>query len=137
MGSREMSGIEPVFAGFRKRDGMVVPFRRQKIENAIRRAAEAVARDEGKQASLAVPVHVTDRVIEQLNDAASEYYVYPDDDGQRIPDIEDVQDLVEILLAEQRRDAGRGRLQALPQAARAGAPAHPRARTVTRRTRWT
>jgi len=88
------------FDGFRKRSDLVVPFRREKIEKAIRRAVEAVARNIGEEPDKKVARTVSDRVIEQLNTPASEYYVYPDEHDRRIPHIEDVQDLVEILLAE-------------------------------------
>ena len=91
-----------VFHGFRKRDGMVVPFRREKIERAILHAAEEVSRRDHTELNTALPARITDRVLEQLNDPGSEYYVYPDDQGRRIPEIEDVQDLVEIVLAEER-----------------------------------
>ena len=43
---------------------------------------------------------VTDEVLRQLNTPQSEFYVHPDDNNRRIPKIEDVQDLVEIVLAE-------------------------------------
>ena len=88
------------FDGFRKRDGMVVPFRREKIETAVRKASDAVGRREGGVLDAALPARITDRVIAQLNDPSSEYFVHADEHGQRIPKIEDVQDLVEIVLAE-------------------------------------
>ncbi len=88
------------FDGFRKRSGLIVPFRRDKIENAIRAACEAVARDSDYSPAADLPVSITDDVIEQMNLRQSEYYVYPDEDDRRIPKIEDIQDLVEVLLAE-------------------------------------
>ena len=88
------------FALFRKRDGMEVPFRRDKIEMAIQHAGDAVARRGGTTFDPAIAKQVTDKVIEQLNDPLCEYYVFPDEDARRIPQIEDVQDLVEIVLAE-------------------------------------
>ncbi|MBN2288426.1 MAG: anaerobic ribonucleoside-triphosphate reductase, partial [Candidatus Glassbacteria bacterium] len=36
-----------------------------------------------------------------LDDPTSEYYVFPNEKGDRVPEIEDVQDLVEIVLAEE------------------------------------
>lgn len=90
-----------MFDGFRKRDGTLVPFRREKIERAVRMAAEAVARREGLTFSEDLQSRITDRVVQQLNDPSSEYYVFPDAEGRRVPEIEDVQDLVEITLAEQ------------------------------------
>ena len=88
------------FDGFRKRTGLVVPFRREKIETAIQRAAEEVARRERTECHPALASRIADRVLDQLNDPISEYHVFPDESGHRIPDIEDVQDLVEIVLAE-------------------------------------
>ncbi len=90
-----------LFDGFRKRDGIVVPFHRRKIENAVRRAAEEVARRDRQPMTPGLPERIADRVIAQLNDPTSEYYVPPDEHGQRIPAIEDVQDVVEIVLAEE------------------------------------
>jgi len=93
--------IAPRFDGFRKRNRMVVPFHAEKIETAVFRAAEAVARQEGLMPDRALSQRITDRVIEELNNPLCEYYVQPDESGRRIPEIEDVQDLVEIVLAEE------------------------------------
>ncbi len=86
--------------GFRKRSGVVVPFRREKIEHAVANAAEAVTSREGANYDADLPSKVTDRVIEQLETPGGEYYVPADEDGTRSPNIEDVQDLVEITLSE-------------------------------------
>jgi len=88
------------FAGFRKRSGRVVPFSVEKIEVAVQRAVEAVARNMGAEADATLAPRISRQVVEQLNTTASEYYVQPDEEQRRIPCIEDVQDLVEILLAE-------------------------------------
>ncbi|MGQ9662374.1 MAG: anaerobic ribonucleoside-triphosphate reductase, partial [Kiritimatiellia bacterium] len=88
------------FDGFRKRSGVVVPFKREKITNAIQRAVNAVSRNLGMPVSNEIAPKITDLVIQHLNSPSSEYYVAPDDKGRRIPNIEDVQDLVEILLSE-------------------------------------
>ena len=88
------------FDGFRKRNRMVVSFQVSKIENAIARAAEVVARKENSDSEKGLPRRVTERVIEELNNPLCEYYVFPDENGKRIPAIEDVQDLVEIVLSE-------------------------------------
>lgn len=93
------------FDGFRKRTGIVVPFRREKIETAIQRAAEEVARRDHAECKPGLSARITDRVIAQLNDPVSEYHVFADEAGQRVPSIEDVQDLVEIVLAEAREVA--------------------------------
>lgn len=90
----------PLFDGFRKRSDLVVPFRKDKIERAIHRAVVAVARNLGMEPNRKIAPAIADRVVEQLNTPSSEYYVCPDENDLRIPNIEDVQDLVEILLAE-------------------------------------
>ena len=91
---------DSMFDGFRKRSGLVVPFRKEKIEHAIQAACQAVERDTGYTPPVDLPDRTTDLVIEQLNTSDSEYYVYEDEQGKRIPRIEDVQDLVEVILAE-------------------------------------
>jgi anaerobic ribonucleoside-triphosphate reductase len=91
---------EAVFHGFRKRNGMMVPFCREKIEAAVAKAADVVFRKDGTVVGSDLPERITNGVIEQLDDLGSEYYVAPDSKGQRIPKIEDVQDLVEIALID-------------------------------------
>ena len=88
------------FDGFRKRSGIIVPFRQDKIEKAVRCAVEAVSRHSGVAPREDIAPAIAGRVIENLNMPRSEYYVHPDESGKRIPSIEDVQDLVEILLSE-------------------------------------
>jgi len=89
-----------MFDGFRNRFDLVVPFHPEKIERAVQRAVEAVARSQGETPKPRLAAEVAERVVRQLDTPASEYYVSKDEKGQRIPDIEDVQDLVEIVLAE-------------------------------------
>lgn len=89
-----------MFTGFRNRFDLVVPFRQEKIEKAVQRAVEAVARNEGEKPKQGLAANVTQEVMRQLNTPSSEYYVAEDENGERIPRIEDVQDLVEIVLAE-------------------------------------
>lgn len=89
------------FDGFRKRDGMVVPFRRDKIVQAIFRAADEVRRRDHVEVGETMPEQMADLVVQQLSDPRSEYHVSLDDQGRRIPHIEDMQDLIEIVLAEQ------------------------------------
>ncbi|HOX85405.1 MAG TPA: anaerobic ribonucleoside-triphosphate reductase [bacterium] len=86
--------------GFLKRNGFVVEFHAEKIEKAIQHAFAAVARQTGEQVDDSIARTLTEQVIAQLNDPFSEYYIHPDANGRRIPKIEDVQDLVEIVLAE-------------------------------------
>ena len=96
-----MRNDETGLDGFRKRDGMVVPFRREKIIRAITGAADEVKRRDHLEFGEAMPEKMADLVIGQLNNPESEYHVGADADGKRIPQIEDVQDLIEIVLAEQ------------------------------------
>jgi anaerobic ribonucleoside-triphosphate reductase len=91
---------EQMFAGFQKRSGLIVPFSAQKIELAIDRAVEDVARKTQTPKNEGLACKITELVIQQLNNPQSEFYVYPAENGNRIPKIEDVQDLVEIVLSE-------------------------------------
>jgi anaerobic ribonucleoside-triphosphate reductase len=93
--------LNAVFDGFQKRSGLVVPFSWQKIELAIDRAVDEVSRKHQVTKKEGLASKVTDLVLKQLNNPQSEFYVHPDEKQQRIPKIEDVQDLVEIALAEQ------------------------------------
>ncbi|MBR4673953.1 MAG: hypothetical protein IKP00_05745 [Victivallales bacterium] len=88
------------FLFFRKRDGLLVPFRREKISSAIMKAAEAAARNGGSPLSEAKAAEIADEVVAQLDNPLCEYYTAADKDGLRIPMLEDVQNLVEIVLAE-------------------------------------
>ncbi|MEA2062102.1 MAG: anaerobic ribonucleoside-triphosphate reductase [Gemmatimonadota bacterium] len=88
------------FSHFKKRNGTQVPFEPEKIFRAIIKAAEVVSRRDGSSVSQAAIHEVTEKVVGYLDDPTSEYYVFPDEQGERIPEIEDVQDLVEIVLAE-------------------------------------
>jgi len=93
--------INAAFDGFQKRSGLVVPFSWQKIELAIDRAVDEIARKQHMPKNEGLAFKVTDEVLKQLNNPQSEFYVHPDEHKKRIPKIEDVQDLVEIVLAEQ------------------------------------
>ncbi len=93
-------GIRHAFDGFLKRGGALVPFRFEKIHSAIQKAFEAVERSTGEKYKPDAALKISERVIEQLSDPSSVYYVSPDKNGSIIPRIEDVQDLVEICLAE-------------------------------------
>ncbi|MBO7742412.1 MAG: hypothetical protein J6S21_07650, partial [Victivallales bacterium] len=87
----------PDFKNFRKRDGLLVPFNVDKIVTAVYRAGVAA---EGKTFTREVAEAVACDVVSQLDNPLCEYYVQPNAEGARIPAIEDVQDLVEIILAE-------------------------------------
>ncbi len=88
------------FIYFSKRNGTVVPFDPEKITRAVKNAAEVVSRQEDSRIDESRLEEVTGKVVEYLDDPASEYYVFPNDKDERVPQIEDVQDLVEIVLAE-------------------------------------
>lgn len=89
-----------LFDGFRKRSGLVVPFSSKKIEMAIHRAVEDVARKQNVSRNEGLAAKITSQLVKTLDTPQSEFYVHANDDGKRIPLIEDVQDLVEILLSE-------------------------------------
>lgn len=89
-----------LFDGFRKRSGLIVPFSQKKIEMAIHHAVEEVSRKEGTPRNEGLAQKITAQVAEHLNNPQSEFYVHTNSDDKRIPLIEDVQDLVEILLSE-------------------------------------
>ena len=91
---------EELFDGFRKRSGLVVPFSQKKIEMAIHHAVDEVSRKEGLPRNEGLAQKITAQVIEHLNNPQSEFYVHAESDGKRVPLIEDVQDLVEILLSD-------------------------------------
>lgn len=95
-----MSGISTTFDGFQKRSGLIVPFSWQKIELAINRSVDEVSRKHSIQKNEGISSKVAGQVLQQLSNPQSEFFVHPDETGKRIPRIEDVQDLVEILLAE-------------------------------------
>lgn len=89
------------FSGFRKRSGAVVSFSPSKIQGAIEGAVAEVERLSDHRVKADLAERITARVIEKLNDKSSPYFVFPVEGGSRIPEIEDVQDLVEIQLAEE------------------------------------
>ncbi len=93
------------FKFFRKRDGLLVPFQAAKIANAVLQAGQAAARAEGGTFDEKMAEHIAQDVVQQLDNPLCEYYIQPDEKGERIPAIEDVQDLVEIILAENKLSA--------------------------------
>lgn len=98
--SGEKEQLNAAFNGFQKRSGLVVPFSWQKIELAIDRAVDEVSRKHSVAKNEGISSKVAGQVLQQLTNPQSEFFVHPDENGKRIPVIEDVQDLVEILLAE-------------------------------------
>ena len=88
------------FRFFRKRDGLLVPFRREKISSAILKAAVAAAREGAPALSESKAHEMADEVVAQLDNPLCEYYTATNKEGLRIPMLEDVQNLVEIILAE-------------------------------------
>ena len=93
------------FQKFRKRDGLVVSFTEAKIANAIYKAGLAAEKSEGQPFSREEADRIAADVVAQLDNPLCEYYVQPNAKGERIPAIEDVQDLVEIILAEHKLPA--------------------------------
>jgi len=98
---RKTGQLNATFDGFQKRSGLIVPFSLQKIELAIDRAVDEVSRKHSVAKNEGIASKVTGQVLLQLDAPQSEFHVHPDENGKRIPKIEDVQDLVEIVLAEQ------------------------------------
>ena len=91
------------FTYFRKRDGMLVPFRTEKIASAVLKAGEAAVRmGNEKDFSPEQARAIAEEVVGQLDNPLCEYYTAADENGERIPALEDVQDMVEIVLAEHR-----------------------------------
>ncbi len=88
-----------LFNGFRKRSGIVVPFEAEKITQAIKQALDSVSRNDSKNSETLAHT-ITESVINQLDEPTSAYYVHEDSEGNRIPTLEDIQDLVEIHLGE-------------------------------------
>ncbi|NCD34846.1 MAG: hypothetical protein EOL87_15700 [Spartobacteria bacterium] len=91
-----------VFKKFRKRTGHLVSFHRAKIERALQRAFDESSRQLNEALRPEAAINVTDKVLVYLNDSSSRFYVQPDDKGERIPDIESVQNLIEIVLDEEK-----------------------------------
>jgi anaerobic ribonucleoside-triphosphate reductase len=75
-------------AQIRKRDGRIVPFDRERIVNAIFKAARAVGQEDAR----AVAEHLTDEVVALLS---RDFFAQ-----DRIPSVEEIQDLVEAALIE-------------------------------------
>jgi anaerobic ribonucleoside-triphosphate reductase len=95
-----VNAVKHPFKFFRKRNGTVVPFEAAKIAVAVMKAGQAASRKSGQDFTEEMAKHVAKEVILQLDNPLCEYYIQPDEHGERIPQIEDVQDLVEIVLAE-------------------------------------
>lgn len=96
-----MSSIsDQVFSYFSKRDGSCVPFVQEKIALAILKAGQAAQRLGAEEFNEEQAYAMAAEVVRQLDNPLCEYYVKEDEAGERIPQIEDVQDLVEIVLAE-------------------------------------
>ena len=100
MSRNAISRQDSTFDGFRKRSGLMVPFKWQKIELAVDRAVDEVSRKQSLPKNEGLASKIAAQVVAQLDNPRSEFYVHPDEEGKRTPRIEDVQDLVEILLAE-------------------------------------
>lgn len=82
--------MEKQILQIKKRNGSVVPFDPEKITEAIFKAAEAVGGSNKAEA-----MRLTDKVIKMLHIEALEQ------EGEFIPDVENVQDMVEKVLIEE------------------------------------
>jgi len=78
--------MEKFLAKVKKRDGRIVPFQKEKIEEAIWKAAKAVGGEDRKLAA-----KLADKVVHELKKKF----------GARIPTVEDIQDMVEKVLIEE------------------------------------
>ena len=76
------------FRFFRKRDGFLVPFQKDKIAKAVLKAGEAAAREEGKPFDPALADQIADDVVAQLNNPLCEYYTVPDANGERVEEFD-------------------------------------------------
>lgn len=74
-----------------KRDGSVVDFDKSKIEDAIYKASQAVGKNNREEAT-----SIAEKVTEKLGEIYSE---------EAVPQVEDIQDIVETTLIEQDRSA--------------------------------
>lgn len=94
------NAVKQPFKFFRKRNGTVVPFEEAKIAVAVMKAGQAATRSGGPVFTEEMAERVAREVVFQLDNPLCEYYIQANEHGERIPQIEDVQDLVEIVLAE-------------------------------------
>ena len=83
-----------------KRDGLLVPFQVNKIAKAVMKAGKAVGGNDGMSIDDKKANQIANDVVCQLDNPQGEYYVQANENGDRIPELEDVQDLVEVILAE-------------------------------------
>lgn len=92
---------DPDFHAFRKRSGLQVEFNRNKIAQAVLKAIEAANKQfDDVNVEPEMAKKVAEKVIREMLNPACEYYVMPDENGRRVPCIEDVQDLVETVMGE-------------------------------------
>ena len=92
--------VEHGFHGFQKRNGSIVPFQPHKIEYAISKVLDSVSDIESVEKRQSLASQIAKTVVSELNNPKCDYYVTADKTGRRIPKIEDVQDLVEVVLSE-------------------------------------
>ncbi|MCX8190211.1 MAG: ribonucleoside triphosphate reductase [Candidatus Diapherotrites archaeon] len=78
--------MEKFLSKVKKRDGRIVPFQKEKIEEAIWKAAKAVGGEDRKLAS-----KLADKVVHELKKKF----------GTKIPTVEEIQDMVEKVLIEE------------------------------------
>ena len=86
--------------GFRNKHGVVVAFKREKIENAIKKAAKETSANKKVNISEDSVSKVVDFVIGKINNPQDEFFVTADEKGKRIVDSDSVKELVEIGIVE-------------------------------------
>jgi anaerobic ribonucleoside-triphosphate reductase len=86
--------------GFRNKHGVVVAFKREKIENAIKKAAKETSANKKVHISEDSVSKVVDFVIGKINNPQDEFFVNVDEKGKRIVDSDSVKELVEIGIVE-------------------------------------
>ena len=81
--------MSKIIKKIRKRDGRIVEFAKEKIVNAIYKAAEAVAKQEGKKSDKKIAEKLADKVVTIMEYQFTE---------KEVPTVEEVQDIVEKVL---------------------------------------
>lgn len=85
-------------SGFKNKHGVVVPFKREKIESAIKKTAKDVASSKKIEISDKNVSNVMDLILYRMNDPKDHFYVEVDEKGKRIANIDNVIELVQIGL---------------------------------------
>lgn len=84
--------------GFKNKHGVVIPFKREKIESAIKKASKDVSPGKKIEFTDKDISRVTDLILGRMNDPKDHFYIAPDEKGKRVANISNVIELVEIGL---------------------------------------